>query len=611
MTPEPPEPTEPNDPNDGLSRAETSARTDPSESPETLHSMETLEYRPSARSSLLEVGATVEGRYRVERLLGVGGMGAVYAVRDPAGAELALKVAHNPADEVMCKRFAREAEAARALKSEHVARVFGSGVMPDGSPYMVMELLSGQDLHDYLREHGPLEPREALDIVAQIAEALGEAHELGMVHRDVKPANMFVKRGADGRLRAKLIDFGVSKNALTTLPPVTQLTQTGTVLGSPHYMSPEQLVSSSDVDVRADVWSLGVSAYEMLTGKPPFPGGSVAEVVSAVLRDRPRPLRELAPAVPRGLEQVVLRCLEKDRADRIGSMQALRDALAATALPAATASTGSLRSTSSATRWAPPTRPGGARATATGAQPAATPPSRRWLAAVGALALIGVVFTVVMLERRGGADDAELAPSGELGRADRELEAAVRDQLVGQVHEAFSKFEARQFDAAERLAVEVEEGLLERGLTPGTSSSRIAQDAAIVQARVSAARAIEAVRHAKRDDDPAAIMARVKQHLAEEAEHAERATAWDPQAPRCIRSAPLLTQAAVLEAWRGYAGRVAPPRRRVAENHTAALVLALRTDFDKHLAPSSELSDACREAVRRARAHLAADASVP
>lgn len=544
-----------------------------------------------AQPTTIELGTLVDGRYRVERLLGEGGMGVVYAVRDPAGAELALKIVLDASNEEMRKRFIREAQAAGALVSEHATRVYASGTLDDGAPYMVMELLTGQDLHDHLLAHGPLGVDDAIDVIKQVGDALGEAHELGLVHRDVKPANVFVRARADGRLVAKLIDFGVSKTALTELAPVTQLTQMGTILGSPHYMSPEQLVSSSDVDARADIWSLGATFHELLTGVGPFAGNTVAEVVSAVLRDPPHSLRAQHPEIPAALERVVLRCLKKDREKRFSSVaemvQALDDA-----------------------RPQPPvvvSRPEPVRRTPVPASSARAPLpvpfwQQRWLWALAAAVVVAAALTVWMMGRAPEPGiDITLGPSDDFAAADLKLDDVFRQRVAKDVRTAFGKLQMKNYAAATELAVSAEAMIVDKGLVPGTDASRLAQDAAIVQARVSAEQAITHVQKAGKDDDPASVIGEVKSHLSREAEDAERAASWDPTAPRCIRSAPLFTHVKVLDEWQQYVKRVDPTRLRVAENYTATLSLGVRAMFDTLLHPSAGLSEPCRLRVETER----------
>ena len=542
----------------------------------------------------LALGTSIDGRYRVERLIGEGGMGAVYAVRDSAGAELALKVVLDGKNALMCKRFGREAELARQLSSEHATRVFDTGWLEDGRPFMVMELLQGHDLHHQLEEHGALSPDDAIDVVVQVCDALGEAHELGMVHRDVKPANIFVRRRRDGRLRAKLLDFGVSKIALTDVAPVTQLTQAGTVLGSPHYMSPEQMVSSSDVDRRADIWSLGATLHELVTGAGPFSGGTVAEVVSAVLRDPPHAICVTHPHVPPALEQAVFRCLEKDPELRYPNVAELVHDLEAIG----------------SQRPAPP--PPRVRERPVASSPVASVAQvsvwwrPRWWWGLALFVVLGVVLTLwsfsgeepVVTPNSWVPDDEWIVG------ADVDLEPALQERVLTAVKSAQGKLIAKRYDAAALLAADAEGMLVAEGITPEKRQSRLAQYAALIQARVHADQAKALVQSAAKDDDPGDIIAGVRDHLRRESEHVARAAAWDRDPRRCITLAPAMTQTEVLTAWRAYMARMTATHRRVAENWRRSLDLGARAAYDELLHPSSSLSEPCRKAAEKQKRAL-------
>jgi serine/threonine-protein kinase len=225
-------------------------------------------------------------------------------------------------------RFAREARAAVKIKSQHVARVIDVGTLETGAPYMVMEFLKGQDLSNHLRQHGALPIADAVDFVLQACEALAEAHALGIVHRDLKPANLFLTTLADGSPCVKVLDFGISK---VTNPgasgPDLGMTKTQAVMGSPLYMSPEQMASSRDVDGRADLWALGTILYELVTGRVPFNADTMPQLCAMILQYPPDPPQSLRPDMPEGLTQVMLRCLEKDRTRRFGNVAELASAL--------------------------------------------------------------------------------------------------------------------------------------------------------------------------------------------------------------------------------------------------------------------------------------------
>ncbi len=270
-----------------------------------------------ARTGLRE-GDLVAGKYRIERVLGIGGMGVVVAAHH---VELEEKVAIKVllpelmALEEAVTRFAREARAAVKIKSEHVARVFDVGTLESGAPYIVMELLAGIDLSEWLARTGRLQVETAVDFVLQACVGVAEAHAIGIVHRDIKPANLFCTKKSDGTFTIKVLDFGISKG--TGVPALgASVTQPAQVMGSPTYMSPEQIHAPLEVDVQADVWAMGITLYELLAGAAPFGGASVAEVAYRIASERPAPLREFRSDVPEALEAVILRSLEKDKMNR-------------------------------------------------------------------------------------------------------------------------------------------------------------------------------------------------------------------------------------------------------------------------------------------------------
>jgi serine/threonine-protein kinase len=260
-------------------------------------------------------------------------MGCVVAARHVELGELvAIKflLKEVSQSEIVVARFFREARAAAKIKSEHVVRVSDVGRLPDGAPYMVMEHLNGQDLSDVLRDRGPLPIGEAVGYVLEACEALDEAHAAGIVHRDLKPSNLFLATLPDGRRSVKVLDFGIAK----AMPDPTagehekSLTATASVVGSPLYMSPEQVRSSKLVDARTDIWSLGVILHQLLTGRPPFDGETLGSVLAALSADAPPPLRSQRPDAPEGLERVLLLCLQKSPDARIADVRTLVAALA-------------------------------------------------------------------------------------------------------------------------------------------------------------------------------------------------------------------------------------------------------------------------------------------
>ena len=277
------------------------------------------------------VGEVFEGKYRIERVLGAGGMGVVLAAMHVhLQQRVAIKLmrpelAKEPAT---VERFVREGRAAVKIRSEHVARVLDVGVRDGGEPYIVMEFLEGADLGHLVETHGPLPVETAVDYVTQACEALAEAHAHGIVHRDVKPSNLFLTTRADGLPCVKVLDFGIAKATLAgDTPDGGSMTRTDAVVGSPLYMAPERMRSSGTTDPRTDIWSLGVILFELVSGEFPFDAESAPELCAMILRDPPRALRPLAPTVPAALEAVVMRCLEKDPGKRFASVAALAKAM--------------------------------------------------------------------------------------------------------------------------------------------------------------------------------------------------------------------------------------------------------------------------------------------
>jgi serine/threonine-protein kinase len=290
----------------------------------------------------VEVGQVLSGKFRVERLLGVGGMGVVLeATHLQLHERVALKflLAHAVKDEGAVARFEREARAAVKLKNEHVVRVMDVGVLDSGAPYMVMELLQGKDLANVIKELGRLPIPVAMEYFAQVCDAVGEAHSLGIVHRDLKPENIFVTKKADGRPVLKVLDFGISKMDGEQL----SLTKTTQVMGSPYYMSPEQLRASKDVDQRSDIWSLGAILYEMLTGKVPFEADTLMGLCTQVLESKPQSMAIVRPEIPPEIVRVVEGCLEKDRERRYRSVAHVMQSFEPTMAMAGPAGTGQFK----------------------------------------------------------------------------------------------------------------------------------------------------------------------------------------------------------------------------------------------------------------------------
>jgi serine/threonine-protein kinase len=278
----------------------------------------------------------VAGRYRFERVIGEGAMGTVIAAHhELLDVPVAVKILSLDlaGKQNFVDRFLREARAVARLKSEHVARVMDVGTLPTGQPFIVMELLEGADLERRLAREKRLPVSEAADFVLQALEAIAHAHSAGIVHRDLKPANLFITLSPDGREVVKVLDFGIAK--LVDRQAIDKegkrsgaLTGDHAALGSPSYMSPEQVRDSGSIDHRADLWALGTILYELVTGAPAFDGQSAGEIFGAILHSKPAPLSKLLPDPPPMFEEVIAKCLEPDREKRWGDAAQLARAIA-------------------------------------------------------------------------------------------------------------------------------------------------------------------------------------------------------------------------------------------------------------------------------------------
>jgi serine/threonine-protein kinase len=280
-------------------------------------------------------GEVLADKYKVESVLGRGGVGVVVAATHiRLKQKVAIKFVLPGTPEELVERFLREAQSAVKLKSEHVAKVLDVGELPNGSPYMVMEFLEGSDLAEHLTWQGPLPIAEAVEYMLQACEAMAEAHAAGIIHRDLKPANLFLTASGGMKL-IKVLDFGISKNIEDPVGGRAgmSLTKTAAVFGSPLYMPPEQMRSAREVDARSDIWSLGVILYEILTGQPPFDAELYPDLVVKISMAPAKPPSMLRREIPAKLDQVILRCLEKKPADRFQSVGELAAALAPFAPP--------------------------------------------------------------------------------------------------------------------------------------------------------------------------------------------------------------------------------------------------------------------------------------
>jgi serine/threonine-protein kinase len=264
-------------------------------------------------------GARLSGSIELVRPLGSGAMSSVWAARRAGSSELvAVKIAEPElaADQVALARFSREARLAERLSTPHVARGLDHGVTDDGRPFIVMELLDGETLHQRLERAGRLAAQHTVEVLEQVAQALDEAHALGIVHRDIKPANIFLADDGVG-VAVKVLDFGIAKRTGVGEPSV--VTEAGRSVGTPDYMSPEQLLSAREVDHRSDQWALAVVAYRCLTGRLPFSSATFAGLCMAICTGRHAAPSLIDPRLPRALDAWFARALDVDRDQRFGS----------------------------------------------------------------------------------------------------------------------------------------------------------------------------------------------------------------------------------------------------------------------------------------------------
>jgi serine/threonine protein kinase len=287
----------------------------------------------------VQVGQLIAGKYRIERVLGRGGMGVVMAaLHEHLNQRVALKFLTDDAYQQpeAVTRFLREARAAVQIQSEHVARVMDVGTLESGAPYMVMEYLHGFDLKDVSTRRGPMPVVDAVDFLLQACDAVAEAHSLGIVHRDLKPSNLFLSERPDGTPLVKVLDFGISKalhGGRSGDASQQQMTASAAIMGSPQYMSPEQIRSSKNVDARADVWALGTILHELIAGSPAYIADTVPGLLAMIVADSPPPLSTVRPDAPPEIEAAILRCLQKDRERRFANVAELARAIERFASP--------------------------------------------------------------------------------------------------------------------------------------------------------------------------------------------------------------------------------------------------------------------------------------
>jgi len=279
----------------------------------------------------VKIGEVISGRYRIDRLLGAGSMGFVVAAWHlELDQPVALKLLNSDVFEQgeAATRFRREVRAAARIKSEHVCRVIDVGSLEHGAPYMVMELLDGNNLEEELIERGAIPVQEAVLYILEAAEALAEAHAAGIVHRDLKPANLFLARRADRSRLLKVLDFGISKSMIESHGARDMsLTKTGVIIGSPLYMSPEQMRSTKDADTLSDVWALGAILFQLITGRPPYEGETIPELCAKLFTEDAPPPSTVRAGLPANLDAVLHRALARDATRRFQNVAELGAAL--------------------------------------------------------------------------------------------------------------------------------------------------------------------------------------------------------------------------------------------------------------------------------------------
>lgn len=434
----------------------------------------------------LNPGDVVDQKYRILRLLGEGGMGAVYEGENTRiHRRVAIKVLHSSVagSQDAVQRFEREAQAAGRIGSEHIVEVLDLGHLPDGDRYMVMEFLDGQSLSERIETRGKLPPQAIAPIIIQLLEGLRAAHEAGIIHRDLKPDNVFLlSNRASQKDFVKILDFGISK--FNTLGGEFSMTRTGAVMGTPYYMSPEQAKGNRDIDLRADLYAVGVILYEALAGEVPFNAETFNELLFKIVLEHPVPLQERVPDIDPAFAAIVEKAMARDPADRFQSAEEMKRALESWLAGAPMISDNTLTHGTphglSRTQAAPaPQAPGGAPPAAA-AKPIGQKTQGAWAAsgdygpaeAPKSGRKVGIIAAaVVLLLAAGGggvymmaqADEAEEARAAAQAIEDAKAEAERKaEQLRLEAERARAEAERARLEAeASKSAAEAEKARLE------------------------------------------------------------------------------------------------------------------------------------------------------
>jgi len=373
----------------------------------------------------LAAGMVVADRYRLDRRIGQGGMGSVWAASHVVTRRaVALKfLRRSEESDESRRRFVREARAASAVAHPSVVEVLDFLELSDGSPVMVLELLEGESLAALLAREGKLSVARTAEILAPVVSAVGSAHAQGIVHRDLKPDNIFLQKTRDGALVVKVLDFGIAK--VTVVDAETRrdagLTHTGAVLGTPAYMSPEQVFAETDLDHRADVWALGIILYRCLSGVLPTDAANVGQVYKIIVAGKIKPLRDLVPDVPEELAQLVDRMLERERTRRPGDLRPVLETLLRftdKTAPSFGAPCGATSLEDSESLQIPEDTDGPETLALTGdasARPvlAASSGGRRWLLPAGAVVVVGLIVGATAAFNRPARPEPRAAASAE------------------------------------------------------------------------------------------------------------------------------------------------------------------------------------------------------